>query len=108
MYRGTTPTITMKLNTDLSFDLIKEIWVTFKSWKTEVTKTIENCHLDDENKTITVELSQEDTLSFGIGEVAVQLRFVLDNGQAFASPIRKISSEKILKDGVIKYEQQQP
>ena len=29
MYRGTTPTIAIKLNTDIKLESLKQIWVTF-------------------------------------------------------------------------------
>ena len=42
MYRGTTPTITLELDTDVSLADLAEIWVTFKTPNAEVNKTFKN------------------------------------------------------------------
>ena len=72
MYRGTTPTIKVKLkNTDLKFETIEKIWFTLKSNIKEKTYEKEELTLNDEEKIISVKMSQEDTLSFSSGEVSM-------------------------------------
>ena len=74
MYRGTTPTIKVKLkNTDLKFETIEKIWFTLKSNIKEKTYEKEELTLNDEEKIISVKMSQEDTLSFSSGEIKIQM-----------------------------------
>jgi hypothetical protein len=51
--------------------------------------------------TISVTLTQEDTLRFVTGDVYIQIRYVFANGSADASNIIRTTAERILKDGVI-------
>jgi hypothetical protein len=107
MYRGTTPTITLKINTDFDFDYIKQVWFTvafmsnvdFMSKK--VTKTIEDVVLDNDKKTISITLSQEETLLFAPGNVSIQVRILTKNDEAFATPIKTAKFEQILEEGVM-------
>lgn len=101
MYRGTTPTLYLELDTDLSLANLSELWVTFKTTTAEVTKTLEEVTVDDETKTITVILSQEDTLKTYNGPCDIQVRFKTEEGLAYASTIESINIERILKEGVI-------
>lgn len=102
MYRGTTPTLYLELETELDLSNIAEMWVTFKSPTVEVTKTLSNNEItfDSETNTVTVVLSQEDTLSLYNGEAEVQIRFKI-NDLAYATDIAKVDIQKILKEGVI-------
>lgn len=99
MYRGTTPTVLISLNTSLTLDDAEQIWVTFKSSTVEKTFAKEDIEVGG-NKLI-VELSQEDTLSFFSGKVNVQVRFLLNNGKAYASNIKTLDMNQVLKDGEI-------
>lgn len=99
MYRGTTPTLYLELDTELSLDDLAELWVTFKASTTEVTKTLSDIGIDD--KTLIVQLSQEDTLKLYNGRCDVQVRFRLNNDLAYASTVESINIERILKAGVI-------
>ena len=99
MYRGTTPTLYLELDTELSLDNLAEVWFTFKTSTSEVTKTLEDIGIDD--KTLIVHLSQEETLKLYNGRCDVQVRFRLDNDLAYASTVENIDIERILKEGVI-------
>ena len=67
MYRGTTPTIAIKLNTDIKLESLKQIWVTFDNGGGKViTKTIDDVVIDTESQKMKVSLSQEETLSFTV------------------------------------------
>lgn len=102
MYRGTTPTITYKnIPVNIDFDEIKEIWVTFKDAKTEITKTLNDITLDANTRRISVKLTQEDTLAFKAGTVQNQLRILMNNGAAMATSIKTCRMNKILKEGVM-------
>lgn len=107
MYRGTTPTIT--INCDIDVSEFVTMWVTFRTQQlatyappkqVEVTK-----HLGDE--VVTVSLTQADTLLLGSlspdedQQVEVQIRGRTEDGRAFASNIMTAPLSRILKDGVI-------
>lgn len=101
MYRGTTPTLQLKLKTVIDFGNIDQLYVTFSNTYTKLTLPIGRCTMDNENKTIEVTLTQEETLQFGASIVEVQVRIKLNDGKAYASSIANIEMNKILKDGVI-------
>lgn len=101
MYRGTTPTLVFNINTELDLNTIKEVWITF-DLSPRLTYTKDDVEIDDELKTITLNLSQEETLKFNKHDVKVQLRFLLEDGNAYASPIKSITVNDILQNGVIK------
>ena len=107
MYRGTTPNITIKINSDLDLSTMTQIWVTFKNASAEITYDIDDIELNVAEKTIALAMSQEDTLSFKsdinqANKVEVQVRFLDDNGMAYASNISTVTLFRILKEGVIK------
>lgn len=103
MYRGTTPTIFLDLDTTLSLDNLAELWVTFKTPTVEVSKNMQDeaVSIDDERKRVTVSLTQEETLALYNGSCEVQVRFKTLNELAYASTVAKVAVEKILKEGVI-------
>jgi hypothetical protein len=104
MYRGTTPTITLRIETELEFSKIKQVWFTISTVAISnrtITKTITDLSLDADNKTISCTLTQEESLSLPEGNVEIQARILVDDGKAFATPISKLPVEKILEGGVI-------
>lgn len=103
MYRGTTPSITFNINTDLDLTEIAECWVTFKSGIGDKEKTYDTTDLiiDTEHKTITVVMTQEDTLYFSQGQINVQIRIRMIDDLAYASDIKRMTMVGVLKDGEI-------
>lgn len=105
MYRGTTPTLKIKVigkngNAPPDIQTFKSVYVTMKQGERELTKTDDDVVKEDGN-ILSVYLSQEETLMFGKGHVDIQLRAVTDNGVAVASNIKMAFMEQVLKDGVI-------
>lgn len=102
MFRGTTPTIYLTLETELPLENLDELWVTFKSSLVEVTKRLSNSEVsvNVETKVVTVELTQQDTLQLFNGTCDVQIRFKIGEC-AYASTIGKVNIERILKEGEI-------
>ena len=103
---GTTPTITFHIkNEQLDMTEIAEVWVTFKTKAgvkvKEKNYTIEDVVIDPVEKTIELDLSQEDTLDFADTNLLIQLRVRLNNDLAYASNIMDAEIGHILKDGVI-------
>lgn len=101
MYRGTTPTFSFRLNTDIDFEQIEVLYVTFRSQLFEISFDKNDCTLDNETKTISVQFTQEQTLKFSPGSVNVQIRLRVGRHRAYATPIKSIDISQILKDGVI-------
>jgi hypothetical protein len=99
MIRGTTPQLVFNLPFDVSS--IKTVWVTFSQYNREVF-TIETENLTMDGMTVSVELTQAQTLELSQNDsVEIQLRILTNNGDALASNIMKASAGKILKDGEI-------
>ena len=114
MYRGTTPTIT--INCDIDVSEFVTMWVTFRTQQlatyappkqVEVTKHLGDEGVDVTDKVVTVSLTQADTLLLGSlspdedQQVEVQIRGRTEDGRAFASNIMAAPLSRILKDGVI-------
>ena len=108
MYRGTTPTIT--INCDIDVSEFVTMWVTFRTQ--QLATYAPPKHLGDEgvdatDKVVTVSLTQADTLLLGSlspdedQQVEVQIRGRTEDGRAFASNIMTAPLSRILKDGVI-------
>lgn len=100
MIRGTTPTVVFHLN-GVPLRQFNDVYVTFKQRNILIEKTSDDVVKDDEANTISVRLSQEETLAFDKGIIYVQIRIKTETGSAFASPILNTSIDTILKEGVI-------
>lgn len=98
MKRGTTPTNIFNVNVDLTGAEV--IYVTYKqSDSVVVEKEKGDCTVTSES--ISVMLTQEDTLKFNTGPVEIQIRARFPNESAIASNIMKTTVTRILKGGVI-------
>lgn len=97
MRRGTTPTITIQTDIDLTE---YSVWVTFEQGTVQKdfipTKSADGKELE-------VTLTQEDTLAFSKGDVKIQIRAVDEGGTAIASNIMTAKVNELLKEGVITY-----
>lgn len=117
--RGTTPTITIRLKQEVDLASLQQLWLTVKDgtkasanpWglnDPDILKTwdINDLTIDSENYTVSVRLKQEDTLAFGVGRCACQLRGVYPDdgeiwGDAWITKTMYFDTMAILKDGVI-------
>lgn len=99
LFRGTTPTLKFTLPIEVS--TIEEAWITLAQNNREVlTKTLTECNASE--KTITVTLTQEETLLLAFNaKTEIQIRVKTGDGKALASKIFSESTQRILKDGVI-------
>lgn len=106
MRRGTTPTIPLTVDKDISDGWT--IYATFRSDSHEVELMNDRMTIELEPATetegaktlIDVTLTQEETLSFGAGSAEVQIRAIKDSN-AIATDIQRVDVGRILKDGVI-------
>jgi len=87
--RGTTPTITTHVkNLVIPMDQVKQVWVVFAQdpfKKLKISKEIEDVVLDNEKQTISVLLSQEDTLALKKGEAFFQVKVHMLDGSTLAT-----------------------
>lgn len=99
MIRGTTPTVTISVGTDLTG---WDVFVTFESTKGQLTKSGNDLAVTPgDTSTVDVPLTQEDTLSFPEGRtVKVQLCAVKD-GQRIATKVGEITASEVLYEGVL-------
>ena len=99
MRRGTTPTHTF--DTDISLVEATEIYVTYKQGDKRLDKTKDD--LDVTETSVSLELSQEETLMFSEDKckTQVQIRAKFADGTAVASNISQVTVSPILKEGVI-------
>lgn len=98
MRQGTTPTIQITIN-DIDLDEMQNIYVVFEQNGYILKK--ESSDLDIEGNTISVSLSQEETLNFKEGTCNIQLRMITKGGVAIASPIKTTKVYRVLNKEVI-------
>lgn len=97
--RGSTPTNIFNVNIDLRG---ATLYITYKQGgQIIVEKTGSDIFVTE--TTLTVKLTQEETLRFKSGSVRIQIRYVRQDGSADASNIIETRAEEILKDGEIVY-----
>lgn len=99
MIRGTTP----KLEFTLPFDTdeIAEAFVTLAQDDVVlVDKALTDCKCDE--RKLSVKLTQDDTLKLSCDcKTDIQIRIRTKAGDALASDITRVNTDRILKDGVI-------
>ena len=100
MYRGTTPSIAVNV-TGVDFGDVTEIWLTLGQFgRPVITKTITDLRI--ENSTIYADLTQEDTLKLRANSrTYLQIRVLLNDGTALASPVARLKVEQILQNGIM-------
>lgn len=101
MYRGTTPTLVFKLDTELDLTTLTKVWVTIQNGDTQYNFDITRCTIDNTEKTIAVSLTQEETLALKRVVSNVQLRMLTSSDKALATNIVQININNVLKGGVI-------
>ena len=99
MIKGTTPTHTFSL--PFGTEMIKKIEVVYaQNDAVKLTKESEDCAFD--GNTVSVKLTQEDTLVFDEGVcVEIQVRVLTLADDALASNVMRIRCEDCLFDGVL-------
>lgn len=102
IYMGSTPTIITNIKSDIDLSTITQIWwVISQQNKEKIVKEIGDCTIDSDEKTISVRLSQENTLSLREGDAILQMRLLLNDGNALVSPQIKVTVKPVNKKGVI-------
>ena len=98
MIRGTTPTHVFEVDTDLR--QATALYITYgQLGRTVIEKTLDDAEITEES--VTVHLTQEDTIRFKNGDVRIQMRVKFGDGSAIASDIIDVPVQAILKEGII-------
>lgn len=98
MRRGTTPALELELDVSL---IGSEYYVTLENGRKQFTKTNDDCELSEDGKTITVVLTQAETLDLDASSaVLVQVRFKVGD-RAYATNIARTTVGEILLEGEI-------
>lgn len=96
--RGATPTNIFNVSVDLTSAEV--LYVTYVQFgRTVLEKTIEECTVTSD--TVTVSLSQNDTIKFKMAPVKIQIRARLQDGSAHVSKVIETTATELLKQGVI-------
>jgi len=107
MYRGTTPTIPIRVK---GVDLTGvHAFLTFENPRTKEQLTLESprdftFYIDGEDSISTITLTQEQTLSLNASAHDVQIRWINESGSASTTKVQKINVNNVLLEGVIHYE----
>lgn len=101
--RGTTPTIEITVKTEIDLHQVAQVWVYISQQnKVKVDKQLDDVTFDYEHRVISLELSQDDTLSLKAGQEALfQIRLLLMDGTALATVASKVTVKEVYKGGVI-------
>lgn len=103
IFRGTTPTIILRIkNENFDMDTIDVCHVTIQNDNGKNKKVFENPNIDVEQKTISVPLSQRDTLDYQYGNIDIQMKIKLkDSGTVISHKILTTTMDKILEEEII-------
>lgn len=103
MRRGTTPTFIFQLDTpDLDLSTLTQVWVTIDDGRNEAkTWDISSVTIDNDQKQISLFLTQAETLALSTGIAKAQIRMLTSEGVALATTYSTIEIHDILKKGVI-------
>ena len=101
--RGTTPTIRIRITKPTNFDMTRVAKCTLKIEQVGTGRELlfENPVIDTEEKTASVHLTQEESLSLKAGSVEVQLKVELIDGNVLTHNILKGSIDRILDETIL-------
>lgn len=104
--RGTTPWLCLSLPDEYIGSPVQAAYVTVAQGETIIVNKVVNIGddivLNLEDKTISVHLTQEDTLALSEDQItAIQLRFIDNLNEAYATDIVTYNTYPVLLDGVI-------
>ena len=102
MYKGTTPTFIFELDTPIDLTDMSEVWITIRDGAgVKHNWDITRATLDDTEKTVSLTLTQAETLEMAPGIGAVQIRFLTTSGHALTTQKTQINISTTLKGGII-------
>ena len=103
MRRGTTDTLTIKVNAEDLTD--STIYATMEQDNYIVTKKNPPVTYEDDVSTVTVSMTQAESLKFNPGTMRVQLAWIYADGSTKRSTIESVSVENCLLNEEIEYDE---
>lgn len=96
MIKGTTPTFVFEVDPEYNIDFTQadNVYVTFSCFGEKLTKSGQNVSVDE--RTVSVYLDQEETLSLLGSEVEVQLNWTYEDGSRNATEVVRMHMTKNL------------
>ena len=107
MYQGTTPALVLRVkDKDLTEDVT--IFASIRTGTNVVTKTGDELIVakDDDDTLVTMTLTQNDTLKLNAGDALVQIRYIDDDGLAWATTKAKLTVKDVIYKDVIEYDEE--
>lgn len=101
MHRGTTPTLILTVDGEVDLTEAKNLYVTISQYGNELTRSSSDGCLEIDSGSVSVYLTQKETLSFSAGWAKVQIRGIYEDGTAFATDIASVQVDPVLLEGVI-------
>lgn len=102
IYRGTTPTIRLRIkNKDFDMSSINVCHITIQNDNGKNQKVFTNPQIDVQEKIISQELSQQDTLAYEYGKINIQAKIKLNNGSVVTHPIISTTMNRILEETIL-------
>ena len=100
--RGTTPVIVVNVKNDIDLTEVANVWVYIaQRGRPVVDKIMRDAEIDAENKKITVNVSQKESLKLNAGVALLQVRLLMEDGTAMATYAQDVEVAEIYKGGVI-------
>ena len=101
IFRGTTPVVILKINNeDFDMTTIDICHITIQNDSGRNQK-IFNASVDTENKTVSAELTQEDTLAYEEGYIYIQAKFKLVNDRVITHEPIRAKLHDILEEDIL-------
>lgn len=102
MIRGTTPTIVLKIkNPDFDMTTLSFAHITIENAGGKNKKVFTNTVIDAEEKTVSLDLSQEDTLAYEVGPINVQMKGKTTSDKVVSHKPITTTLSRILEEGII-------
>lgn len=98
-YRASTATHTFYPSIPLSE--IDEMRICYSQEEEVIIKTLDDCTKDNENNSLTIELTQEDTKKFRNGNVKIQIRALTKENKVATTRIFTTMCKDVLDDEVM-------
>lgn len=103
MYQGTTPALVLRVKDK---DLTEAtIFASIRTGTNVVTKTGDDLTVttDDGDTLVTMTLTQNETLKLNTGDALIQIRYIDENGLAWATTKAKVTVKDVIYKEVIDY-----
>ena len=108
--RGSTPNIICHIPDEIDMSEITNVWLYLTQEehgknKVIIDKIFPDMDLNLDEQTISVKLSQEETLALRLGVATIQIRLLMEDGDCLPSSEESVRVLNVYKEGVMENEQ---